>query len=130
VSRFAFLHTLSSLLLLLPPAVFLHEPSDGVVEALGRTQASLALLSPRAFFDILKQQTENLGDFFGISLSIHYLCRRNHPIKTIMEVKTREQIVNWLKAAQQRQQDWQQDVKDRWAERQKQAVSLTNKPSD
>jgi hypothetical protein len=42
-----------------------------------------------------------------------------------MEVKTREQIVNWLKAAQQRQQDWQQDVKDRWAERQKQAVSAT-----
>lgn len=35
-----------------------------------------------------------------------------------MEKKTREQVINWLKAAQKRQQDWQQEVKQRWAERQ------------
>ena len=32
--------------------------------------------------------------------------------------RTREQITTWLLAAQQRQQDWQQEVKQRWAERQ------------
>jgi len=36
-----------------------------------------------------------------------------------MEAKrTREQAISWLKAAQQRQQDWQKEVKQRWAERQ------------
>jgi hypothetical protein len=30
--------------------------------------------------------------------------------------KTREQVINWMKAAQKRQQDWQQEVKQRWAE--------------
>jgi hypothetical protein len=33
--------------------------------------------------------------------------------------RTREQAINWLKAAQQRQQDWQNEVKQRWAERQR-----------
>ena len=37
--------------------------------------------------------------------------------KGIMEKKrTREQVVEWMKAAQKRQQDWQQEVKLRWAE--------------
>ena len=71
--------------------------------------------------------------------------------------RTREQITTWLLAAQQRQQDWQQEVKQRWAERQAEdqgfyatiivenrnprlidvtadfdqtAVSLTNKPGE
>ena len=35
-----------------------------------------------------------------------------------MEARTREQIINWLKAAQMRQHDWQQEVKQRWAEKQ------------
>jgi hypothetical protein len=29
----------------------------------------------------------------------------------------REQAINWLKNAQKRQQEWQQEVKRRWAER-------------
>lgn len=29
----------------------------------------------------------------------------------------REQAINWLKNAQKRQQEWQQEVKQRWAER-------------
>jgi len=34
-----------------------------------------------------------------------------------METKrTKEQVINWMKAAQKRQQDWQQEVKQRWAE--------------
>jgi len=32
---------------------------------------------------------------------------------------TYEHIVNWLKAAQQRQQEWQQEVKNKWAEKQR-----------
>ncbi len=36
-----------------------------------------------------------------------------------METKrTTEQVILWLKAAQKRQQDWQQEVKKRWAEKQ------------
>lgn len=31
--------------------------------------------------------------------------------------RTNEQVVNWLKAAQKRQQDWQQEVKKRWEEK-------------
>ena len=43
-----------------------------------------------------------------------------------MEAKrTKQQVIDWLKAAEKRQQDWQQEVKKRWA-----AVSLTNKPSE
>lgn len=34
--------------------------------------------------------------------------------------RTREQSVNWLKAAQKRQQEWQQEVRQRWAIRQQQ----------
>ena len=30
-------------------------------------------------------------------------------------MQTYEQIVSWLKAAQRRQQEWQQEVKNRWA---------------
>ena len=32
--------------------------------------------------------------------------------------RTYEQVVCWLKAAQQRQQNWQEEVKERWANRQ------------
>jgi len=39
-----------------------------------------------------------------------------------MEMKTRKQTVNWMKAALERQQNWQQEVRQRWAERQQQAV--------
>ena len=31
--------------------------------------------------------------------------------------RTREQTVSWLKAALERQQAWQEDVKMRWAEK-------------
>ena len=33
-----------------------------------------------------------------------------------MATKTVEQTILWLKAAQKRQQDWQQEVKTRWDE--------------
>ncbi|GEM_PF-3002848 len=29
-------------------------------------------------------------------------------------IKSREQAINWLKNAQKRQQEWQQEVKQRW----------------
>ena len=33
-----------------------------------------------------------------------------------MEAKrTKQQVIDWLKAAEKRQQDWQQEVKKRWA---------------
>lgn len=35
-----------------------------------------------------------------------------------MEAKrTKQQIIDWMKAAEKRQQDWQQEVKKRWAEK-------------
>lgn len=34
--------------------------------------------------------------------------------------RTIEQTILWLKAAQKRQQDWQQEVRNRWAGRQPQ----------
>jgi len=35
-----------------------------------------------------------------------------------MEAKrTTQQVIDWLKAAERRQQDWQQEVKKRWAEK-------------
>jgi hypothetical protein len=35
-----------------------------------------------------------------------------------METKrTTQQVIDWLKAAEKRQQDWQQEVKKRWAEK-------------
>ena len=34
-----------------------------------------------------------------------------------MEAKrTKQQVIDWMKAAEKRQQDWQQEVKKRWAE--------------
>ena len=34
-----------------------------------------------------------------------------------MEAKrTTQQVIDWLKAAEKRQQDWQQEVKKRWAD--------------
>ena len=39
--------------------------------------------------------------------------------------KSREQAINWLKNAQKRQQEWQQEVKQRWAERLQQTTSAT-----
>ena len=41
------------------------------------------------------------------------------------EMMNREQAINWLKNAQKRQQEWQQEVKQRWAERIQQSVSTT-----
>ena len=32
--------------------------------------------------------------------------------------KTTQETIEWLKAAQKRQQDWQQEVKRRWAKQQ------------
>ncbi len=32
--------------------------------------------------------------------------------------RTKEQVANWLISAQKRQQEWQQEVKQRWAARQ------------
>lgn len=37
--------------------------------------------------------------------------------------RTKEEIVNWLKTAQKRQQDWQKEVKQRWAERHQQSMA-------
>ena len=37
-----------------------------------------------------------------------------------MDVKTRQQTLEWLKQAQKRQQEWQQDVISRWAGNQSQ----------
>jgi len=37
----------------------------------------------------------------------------------------REQAINWLKNAQKRQQEWQQEVKQRWAERHQQSLVTT-----
>ena len=35
-----------------------------------------------------------------------------------METKrTTQQVIDWLKAAEKPQQDWQQEVKKRWAEK-------------
>ena len=35
-----------------------------------------------------------------------------------MEAKrTKQQVIDWLKAAEMRQQAWQQEVKKRWAEK-------------
>jgi len=31
--------------------------------------------------------------------------------------RTTQQVIDWLKAAEKRQQDWQQEVKKRWAEK-------------
>lgn len=36
--------------------------------------------------------------------------------------RTYEQVVDWLKAAQKRQQEWQQEVKQRWAAKQQSAT--------
>ena len=36
--------------------------------------------------------------------------------------KNREQTVEWLKAALTRQQNWQQEVKKRWAEKKQTAM--------
>ncbi len=39
--------------------------------------------------------------------------------------RTYEQVVDWLKAAQKRQQEWQQEVKQRWAAKQQSASAST-----
>jgi hypothetical protein len=31
--------------------------------------------------------------------------------------RTTQQVIDWLKAAEKRQQEWQQEVKKRWAEK-------------
>ena len=36
--------------------------------------------------------------------------------------RTNEQVVSWLKAAQKRQQEWQQEVRKRWADRKQNVV--------
>ena len=40
-----------------------------------------------------------------------------------MEARTTEQTIIWLKAAQTRQQEWQQEVRNRWASKQQPATS-------
>ncbi len=43
-----------------------------------------------------------------------------------MEAKrTRQQVIDWLKAAEKRQQDWQQEVKKRWAEKKQPKIAAT-----
>ena len=37
----------------------------------------------------------------------------------------RERAIKWLKNAQKRQQDWQQEVKQRWVERLLQTIDTT-----
>jgi len=51
--------------------------------------------------------------------------------------RTTQQVIDWLKAAEKRQQDWQQEVKKRnplltdiTADFDQTAVSLTNKPGE
>ena len=40
-----------------------------------------------------------------------------------MEAKrTTQQVIDWLKAAEKRQQDWQQEVKKRWAEKKRSCI--------
>jgi len=39
--------------------------------------------------------------------------------------RTKEQVANWLISAQKRQQEWQQEVKQRWAARQRQTMITT-----
>jgi hypothetical protein len=40
-----------------------------------------------------------------------------------MEAKrTTQQAIDWLKAAEKRQQDWQQEVKKRWAEKKQSTI--------
>ena len=40
-----------------------------------------------------------------------------------MEVKrTKQQVIDWMKAAEKWQQDWQQEVKKRWAEKKQQQI--------
>lgn len=38
---------------------------------------------------------------------------------------SREQAIKWLKNAQKRQQEWQQEVKQRWAKRLQQPLAET-----
>ena len=40
------------------------------------------------------------------------------------EKMTTERAILWLKAAQKRQQDWQEDVKKRWAEKRQSSVTV------
>ena len=37
----------------------------------------------------------------------------------------REQAINWLKNAQKRQQEWQQEVKQRWVEKLQRETATT-----
>ena len=36
----------------------------------------------------------------------------------MIPIRTIEEIISWLKIAEQRQRNWQQEVKKRWAEKQ------------
>jgi len=42
-----------------------------------------------------------------------------------MATKTPEQTIIWLKAAQTRQQEWQQEVRNRWASKQQSSTNAT-----
>lgn len=75
------------------------------------------LLHPNALKTTLKPQEYREN---------HYLCIINQNITESMEaIKSREQAINWLKNAQKRQQEWQQEVKQRWAERLQQTMATT-----
>ena len=53
-----------------------------------------------------------------VILSLNRILHRENVKDTIMEAKrTAKQVIDWLKAAEKRQQDWQQEVKKRWAEK-------------
>ena len=56
--------------------------------------------------------------FLALFKESSYLCRYKVQNDMIMEAKrTTQQVIDWLKAAEKRQQDWQQEVKKRWAEK-------------
>ena len=42
----------------------------------------------------------------------------------VMKQKNNEQVINWIKAALKRQQDWQQEVRERWAVKQQSIATV------
>lgn len=48
----------------------------------------------------------------------------NKKISKDMATRTTEQTILWLKAAQKRQQEWQQEVKNRWASKQQYPINI------
>lgn len=65
-------------------------------------------LPGKTFSSKLTRNPENLCKF---------AAQTKKSAESMEATKTREQAILWLKAAQKRQQDWQQEVKKRWAEK-------------